>query len=84
MSLYILQVKEWLLAKSPDMPNFDGDFNIIENGVLDSLQFLELVYFIEDLTGQEVDKSKISVSDFMTLNKIENKFFKNNVSILEK
>jgi hypothetical protein len=50
MSLYILQVKEWLLAKSPDMPNFDGDFNIIENGVLDSLQFLELVYFIEDRT----------------------------------
>ena len=76
MTNHLLQIKNWLLSQSPEIIDFDEDFNIVENGVIDSLQFLELIYLIEDLSGHNVDMSRVSVCDFLTLNIIEAVFFK--------
>jgi acyl carrier protein len=76
MNRNILTIKEWIISLSPEMREFDGDFNLIETGALDSLQFLELINLIEELSGQMVDMAQITVADFLTLNTIENKFFK--------
>jgi len=70
-----LQIKNWLLSKSPETTDFDEDYNIVEGGILDSLQFLELVYLIEHLSGHNVDISQVGISDFLTLKTIEAKFF---------
>ena len=69
--------KDWLKSQSPGIEDLDGEFNIIQNGIVDSLHFLELVYLIESLSGQEVDMSSISILNFSTLNSIEEKFFPN-------
>ena len=77
MNENIAQIKEWMLAKSPDVKDFDEEFDIIENRVLDSLHFMELIYLIENLSGKEIDISGVSVTDFSTLNRIHNNFFSN-------
>jgi acyl carrier protein len=81
MSTNIIRIKEWLISKSSKIKNFDNDFNIIEKGVIDSLQFLELIYLIEHLSGQEINMLEISIADFTTLNRIESKFFTKDVEI---
>jgi len=75
MNRSILKIKEWIITLSPETGEFDADFNIIASGVLDSLQFLELINLIEDLSGRIVDTAEINIADFLTLNAIENKFF---------
>lgn len=75
MNNSILKIREWIISQSPELPEFDGDFNLIEHRVLDSLQFLELINMIEELSGQIVDTAEINVADFLTLNAIEDKFF---------
>ena len=75
MNNNVLKIKEWIVSQSPDVPEFDADYNIIENRVLDSLQFLELINLIEELSGRLVDTSAITIADFITLNAIETKFF---------
>lgn len=71
----IVKIKEWIILKSPGIGDFDNDYNIIENGVLQSLHFLELVYLIEQLSGKIIDIALVSTSDFSTLNQIERSFF---------
>jgi acyl carrier protein len=75
MNSKILKIKEWIISKSPEVEDFDESYNIIANGMLDSLQFLELINLIEELSGQIVDTVEINIADFLTLNAIENKFF---------
>jgi acyl carrier protein len=75
MNTNILKIKEWIMTQSPEIQEFDVDFNLIANGVLDSLQLLELINLIEDLSGRIVDTAEINIADFLTLNSIENKFF---------
>lgn len=75
MNSHILQIKEWIISQSPETPEFDADFNLLANGVLDSLQFLELITLIEELSGHIVDTAEINIADFLTLNAIQNKFF---------
>lgn len=76
MKPYIIQLKEWILSVSPDIIDFNNTYDLIENGILDSLQFLELAYQIEMLSGKELDMQNISITDFSTLQRIEEKFFK--------
>ncbi len=75
MNNNIFKIKEWIISQSPETGEFDEDFNLIAHGVLDSLQFLELINLIEDLSGRLVDTAEINIADFLTLNAIENKFF---------
>lgn len=75
MNINTVKVKEWIIAQSPDIQDIDADENLMEYGCLDSIQFLELINLIEDLSGKIVDTSTINIADFLTLNAIENKFF---------
>ena len=75
MNSNIIKIKEWIITRSPETQEFDADFNIMASGVLDSLQFLELITLIEDLSGRIVDTAEIDIADFLTLKAIENKFF---------
>jgi acyl carrier protein len=70
-----MKVKEWIISKAPSIGDLDPDLNIIEQGVIESLQFLELVFLIEQLSGKKIDMSEVSISNFHTLNAIEESFF---------
>lgn len=60
-------VKRWLLAKKPALGDIDLDLDLIESRVIDSLGFLDFVFFLEQLTGRELQTDAESVKAFRTL-----------------
>ncbi|RFU83345.1 acyl carrier protein [Streptomyces triticagri] len=69
------KVRDWILGRHPDRTELAPDVNIIENRLVDSLAFVELVYAIEDASGREIDFDAIDVEDFQSLATIERAFF---------
>ncbi|MFD7061703.1 4'-phosphopantetheinyl transferase superfamily protein [Streptomyces sp. NPDC059906] len=69
------KVRDWILGRHPDRSELAYDVNIIENRLVDSLAFVELVYAIEDASGQEIDFDTIDVEDFQSLATIQRAFF---------
>ena len=68
-------VKQWLLARKPELQDLEPDLDLIESRVLDSLSFLEFVFFLEELTGREIRVTPDMVVSFRTLRSIEEKIF---------
>lgn len=71
----IEKVRDWIIGRHPDLTELAFDVNIIENRLVDSLAFVELVYAIEDASGAEIDFDTIDVEDFQTLATIQRAFF---------
>jgi acyl carrier protein len=67
----IERVRGWLLGRRPDLEEIDFDMDLIENRVIDSLGFLDFVFFLEELTGRELQTDLQSVSSFRTLRAIQ-------------
>ena len=67
----IEQVTAWLLAKRPDLGQIDPDLDLIENRVIDSLGFIDFVFFLEELAGRELEANAQSVNSFRTLRAIQ-------------
>lgn len=67
----IERVRGWLLGRRPDLEEIDLDMDLIENRVIDSLGFLDFVFFLEELTGRELQTDLQSVSSFRTLRAIQ-------------
>jgi acyl carrier protein len=67
-------VRAWILARS-DRTSISADENLIENRLVDSLSFVELVYAIEAAADIEIDFEGASIGDFQTLAAIEKAFF---------
>ena len=63
------QVKQWLRARKPEIPDFDLDFDLIENRVIDSLMFFEFLFFLEEMIGRELDGAQ-TTHQFRTLRSI--------------
>jgi len=60
-------VKRWLLAKKPALGDIDLDLDLIESRIIDSLGFIDFVFFLEDLVGRELETDAESVKAFRTL-----------------
>ena len=63
------QVKHWLQTHKPDIPELDLDVDLFENRVVDSLMFFEFLFFLEELTGRELDQTG-AIHHFRTLRSI--------------
>ncbi len=69
-------VIDWLQSKSIENANLiEPDFDLIENRIIDSLQFVEFILFLEEATGQEISISNFSLDQIRTLNAIKENFF---------
>ena len=64
-------VKNWLLAKNPKVEDIPLDLDLVENRLVDSLAFMDFVFFLEELVERELDTEVESVENFRTLRKIE-------------
>lgn len=65
-------VKRWLLAKKPALgDDIDLDLDLIESRVIDSLGFIDFVFFLEQLTGRELQTDAESVKVFRTLRSLQ-------------
>ena len=69
------KIKNWIFLKRPNIENFNNDYDIIGNKVLNSLHFMEFIYLIEELSENEIDVSELNFTDFSTINKIKENFF---------
>lgn len=66
----IESLKAWLLKKKPALGDIDMDSDLIENRVIDSLGFLDFVFYLEQLTGRELETDAKAVTAFRTLRNI--------------
>jgi hypothetical protein len=69
-------IKAWLLVRTPDVGDIDLDFDIVENRVIDSLSFMEFVFFLEKVSGRDVELKAQSVNSFRTLRSIRDNVLK--------
>jgi acyl carrier protein len=69
------EVRDWILARNPRRDSLTGDEDLIQNRLVDSLSFVELIYVIEAAANIEIDFDTIEMEDFQTLSAIEKSFF---------
>jgi acyl carrier protein len=63
-------VRAWLKKKKPAVGEIDLDLDLIENRVIDSLGFIDFVFFLEQLAGRELQTDAQAVTSFRTLRNI--------------
>ena len=61
-------VENFVLSDQVDEMGFDE--SLLENGVIDSTGVLELVFFLEEQFGIEVDTSEVLPENFDSINRL--------------
>jgi len=71
------QLKTWLLEHASAAPpeEFTDQLPILEVGLLNSLDIVEFVFFIEELRGEEVDTDAIEPEVFTSIDTLWEAFF---------
>lgn len=67
---YLSQIEQWLLNNNPDLSSIPDDLDLIENRLIDSLRFMEFIFFLETLSGHPIDIAKIQIDNFRTIQRI--------------
>ena len=67
-------LRTWVLARNPEVHELDADTDIIETRIVNSLQFVELMLYVEELCGRELSADEVSLDAFRTLRNIEKSF----------
>lgn len=65
-------VKGWFKTRNPglELEALADDTDLIESRILDSLQFIEFLLFIEEVSGRPVDFQAITLDDFRTISAV--------------
>ncbi len=77
-----MKIKKWLVKTLTDInPEIKKiinkkNFNLLNNGMLDSLMIVRLVYQIEKKIKKKINISKVKREVFFSVKTIERKFFK--------
>jgi len=66
----LMKVSEWLRSKKPDSPELELDLDLIQNRVIDSLIYIEFIFFLEELSGYELQSHAEDANRFRTLRSI--------------
>jgi acyl carrier protein len=73
----ISKVREWIVQKNssihPDV--LTEDIDLIENRIIDSLQFVEFILFLEEITGRDVYTQEFKLDSVKTMRAIEENYF---------
>ncbi|MFB6841583.1 acyl carrier protein [Streptomyces sp. NPDC056361] len=69
------RISDWLHEKNPglDAP-IDADEDLIEARLIDSMDFLEFIDLLEDMSGSTIDLQEVTIDDFRTLNRVRARF----------
>jgi acyl carrier protein len=65
----------WFQKRKPTIGQIRLDQDLIETRALDSLSFTDLIYYLEELTDQEIDIEREALPTFRTLAAISSRFF---------
>lgn len=72
----LARLKEWLLAleRNKGRGDIDVDTDIIDGGVIDSLEFISFLLFIESLRARPIPADEMQLDSFRTLRAIQVNF----------
>jgi acyl carrier protein len=75
--LILQSLRDWLKSANPNYAtiDIDADTDIIESRILESLQMVELILFLEKKTGRAILVEELNPAKLRTLNSIYNNFF---------
>ena len=68
-------LRDWIVRLKPDAPNVELDTPLIDAGVLDSLEMVNFLLYIESLRSEEIPEALIQPEYFRSLRTIANTFF---------
>lgn len=70
-------LKDWLLNLEGNygVTYIDADENLIDAGLIDSLEFVSFLLVLEELRGTEISSFEMELDKFKTLNTILENFF---------
>ncbi|HET9015768.1 MAG TPA: hypothetical protein VFN57_09230 [Thermomicrobiaceae bacterium] len=71
----VTRILSWIMERNPELvepPAADDD--LIERRLIDSLAFVDFLYFLEELSGKEVDMATVDVDDFRSVEAIRRRF----------
>lgn len=75
MDARLAEVVDFIKRKHPELTEVDPDIDLVETRLVDSLSFVEFVFLIQHLSGEQIDLDSIDLADFRTLNRIDKRFF---------
>ncbi len=75
MDSNIWKIKSWIKQLHPQLNDIQPDIDLIEQRLIDSLRFVDLILLIENLSGTPIDIATIDIEKIRTLNSIEQNFF---------
>lgn len=70
----LFTVQEWIKQKKPGVTDLTLELDLIESRIVDSLDFLELIFLLEEITGREFDLNNLSIDSFRSLKAIQENF----------
>ncbi len=71
-------MRRWILKRAQGKPvgEFSDQTPILETGILSSLDVVELVLFLENLRGSEVDVDRIEPESLQSIDTLYENFFR--------
>src|SRR5579871_2222368 len=68
-------IRQFIVDKQSEPVVFSDADDLIENGLVDSLQFTEFVLLIAEWSGQEISLDTLNIDDFRSISSIRKAFF---------
>ncbi|MCQ6556252.1 acyl carrier protein [Streptomyces sp. C10-9-1] len=69
------RVAAWLHEKNPGLDGpIDADEDLVEARLIDSMDFLEFVDLLEEISGTSIDLQEATIDDFRTLARVRERF----------
>jgi acyl carrier protein len=68
------EVRAFIVERNPTAESLKMDDDLIDSRAIDSLAFVDFIFFLEELGGRPIDPEELDVEDFRTLRVIEKRF----------
>ena len=68
------KLKDWIVAQNKSAQGMGLDTDIIENRLIDSLNFINFLLLVEELRGRDIPEEQVVLDRFRTLRAIRENF----------
>ena len=70
----ISQLKLWIEDRRPDSAAVELDTNLIQEGILDSIEMINFILYVEELRGSEIPEAFVRPEYFYSLRTVYQTF----------
>ncbi len=65
------QIRQYILSKNPEISTLDNSTDIFEQRLIDSLQFVEFILHIQEISGVTIEIETIDIDNFRTIDALQ-------------